>query len=212
MASSSSTWGRKDMGSLKRNSVPKALRERLGEQATSAFIDVWNMQQMEMTDDIVRAVVRELEPRFAAIEARLDRCATKDDLRRFATKDDFARSATKDDLAGFATKDDFGAFARKDDLRRFATKDDLRGFATQDRLDRLDEKVDRNAERFDRKFELMLEKMEVLRVDMADGFGRMRADMAMQRAELLRWMFIFWVGQAFVVLAYFRAGQYLASG
>lgn len=144
---------------MKRAAVPKALQTQLGDEATDGLVELFNKQQAQMTDDIVRAVVRELEPRFAAIEARLDRCATKDDLR---------------DLGGHPA---FRAFATKDDLRAFATK----------------------------------EHFSVLRVEMAEGFGRLRGDMAAQHAEMMKWMFVFWVGQAFVVLAYFRIGQYLAA-
>jgi len=52
----------------------------------------------------------------------------------------------------------------------------------------------------------------LLRIEMANGFGAVRADMAAQRVGLMKWMFVFWVGQAFVVLAYFRIGQYVAAG
>jgi hypothetical protein len=123
-----------------------------------------------LTGDIVRAVVRELEPRFAAIEARLDKCASRDDMRDFATRDDFRN------------------FATKDDLRNFATKDDLRDLMVA-----------------------MTSESSKLRVEMANGFGTLRSDMAAQRAEMMKWMFIFWAGQAFAVLAYFRAGQHLAG-
>ena len=41
------------------------------------------------------------------LAARVDRCATKNDLKRFATKNDVKRFATKDDLKRFATKVDF---------------------------------------------------------------------------------------------------------
>ena len=47
-------------------------------------------------------------------------------LQRFATKDDLRDFATKDDLRDFATKDDLKDFATKEDLERFPTKNDLR--------------------------------------------------------------------------------------
>jgi len=163
-----------------------------------------------MTDDIARAVVRALEPRFASIEARLDQCATKADLAACATKADLAACATKADLAAFATKADLAGFATQPavdrlaekqeafavtlggvraDLAGFATKADLAGFATQSAVDRL------------------AEKQEAFAVALERGFGGLRAEMANQRADVMKWMFLFWVGQAFVVLAYLRAAQ-----
>ena len=54
------------------------------------------------------------------LAARVDRCATKADLKRFATKEDLRRFerryATKEDLKRFATKDDLkAAFRRLED-------------------------------------------------------------------------------------------------
>ena len=63
---------------------------------------------------------------------RVDRCATKADLRRFATKEYLKRFATKEDLTRFATKEDLKRFATKEDLKRFATKEDLKRFATKE--------------------------------------------------------------------------------
>ena len=181
---------------MKRAAVPKALQGQLGDEATTELVELFNRQHAQMTDDIVRAIVRELEPRFAAIEARLDTCATRDDLRAFSTKNDLRGFATKDDFRALATKDDLRAFATKDDLRAFATKDDLRALATKDDLRAFATRGD----------------FASLRLEMAEGFGRLRADVAAQHAEMMKWMFVFWVGQAFVVLAYFRIGQYLARG
>lgn len=129
---------------MRRTSVPRSLQEVLGDDGTTAFVEVFNRQQDQMTDDIARAVMRALEPRFASIEARLDQCATKADLA---------------------------------------------GFATQSAVDRL------------------AEKQEAFAVALERGFGSLRAEMANQRADMMKWMFLFWVGQAFVVLAYLRAAQ-----
>jgi len=206
---------------VRRNAVPKPLQDVLGDDGTTAFVEVLNRQQDQMTDDIARAVMRALEPRFASIEARLDQCATRADLADFATKADFAGLATKADLAGFATKADFAGLA---------TKADLAGFATQAAVDRLAEKQDRLAEKqesfgvtFERglsgiRSELtgfatqaavdrLYEKQEAFAVALERGFGSLRAEMANQRADMMKWMFLFWVGQAFVVLAYLRAAQ-----
>ncbi|HUF23129.1 MAG TPA: hypothetical protein VMN81_03295 [Vicinamibacterales bacterium] len=185
---------------MKRTSVPKPLQEVLGHEGTAAFVEVLNRQQDVMTDDIARAVARALEPRFASIEARLDQCATKADLATcakkadlagFATKADLATCAKKADLTGFATKADLEVAVAgvRADLAGFATKADLEGFAKQSAVDRL------------------VEKQEAFAVALERGLGGIRADMAGQRADMLKWMFLFWVGQAFVVLAYLRAVQ-----
>jgi hypothetical protein len=100
--------------------------------------------------------------------------------------------AKKADLAGFATKADLEGFATTAAVDRLGDKLDgvrteLRGFATEAAVDRL------------------YEKQEAFAVALERGFGSLRADMAGQRADMMKWMFLFWVGQAFVVLAYLRA-------
>ena len=66
---------------MRRASVPKALQEVLGHEGTFALVEVMNKQEDEFADRVARAVVRELEPRFARIEARLELCATTDSVR-----------------------------------------------------------------------------------------------------------------------------------
>ena len=51
-------------------------------------------------------------------------------------------------------------------------------------------------ERFERR---VVEEASKLRMDMAQGFGKLREEMAQNRVELLKWAFLFWVGQLFAV-------------
>ena len=66
---------------MRRASVPKALQDVLGSEGPNALGEVMNKQEDELADRVARAVVRELEPRFARIEARLDLCAPKDSVK-----------------------------------------------------------------------------------------------------------------------------------
>ena len=44
-----------------------------------------------------------------------------------------------------------------------------------------------------------------LRKDMVEGFAGVRQDMAGQRAEMMKWAFLFWIGQFFAVAGLFAA-------
>ena len=48
------------------------------------------------------------------------------------------------------------------------------------------------SERFERR---LAEETAALRVEMHNGFSAIRKEMAEQRVELLRWSFLFWLGQ-----------------
>jgi hypothetical protein len=47
-------------------------------------------------------------------------------------------------------------------------------------------------ERFERR---LAEEMGALRVDMSKAFAEMRTEFAEMRTELLKWSFLFWIGQ-----------------
>jgi len=64
-------------------------------------------------------------------------------------------------------------------------------------LIRMEERVLNLAvERFERRLATEVAGMRVeLTNRMADGFGAMRQELATNRVEMLRWSFLFWVGQ-----------------
>ena len=74
--------------------------------------------------------------------------------------------------------------------------------------ERLSEEIAKVNERITTEFAKLNERIttEVARLDV--GMARLRQDMAEQKAELIRWMFLFWIGQAGVTLgilfAFFR--------
>ena len=52
------------------------------------------------------------------------------------------------------------------------------------------------AERFERR---LIEELSKLRIEMVQGFGSIRQEMADGRFDLVKWSFIFWVGQVVAI-------------
>lgn len=50
------------------------------------------------------------------------------------------------------------------------------------------------------------EGLAVLRREMAEGLASVRQDMAQQRVELLKWAFVFWMGQFVAMVSLFALG------
>jgi hypothetical protein len=51
------------------------------------------------------------------------------------------------------------------------------------------------------KFERRLsEEISKLRIEMKEEISKLRVEMAQMRADLIRWMFVFWVGQLIAML------------
>lgn len=53
-----------------------------------------------------------------------------------------------------------------------------------------------SAERFERR---LVEEISKLRIEMVQGMTAIRQEMADQRFELLKWSFLFWIGQVVAV-------------
>lgn len=147
---------------MNRAGVPKALQDRLGDDATEAFVSVMNSHQLQMANDML-----------ARIDARTDRLESWLDTR-------------------------FGEV-------------DRRAARIEARLDAFSSQREERLDAFGAKLDAFAAKQANFGEPLERGFGTLRADMADQRADTLTWMFLFWVGQAFVVLAYFRAFQYIAG-
>jgi hypothetical protein len=101
--------------------------------------------------------------------------ASRADVTRLA---DEYHARLRGELEHLATKADFERFATKADLERFATKADLERFATKADLERYATKED----------------LAVLR-------GELRADMAALKADLMKWMLVFWVGTSLTTVS-----------
>ncbi|MGH7704071.1 MAG: hypothetical protein ACREMO_13330 [Gemmatimonadales bacterium] len=71
---------------------------------------------------------------------------------------------------------------------------------------------DRNFARFEAKLEQRLAEVKSelrreisdLRGEMQAGFASMRAEMAAMRADIIKWMFLFWAGTALTVIGLLR--------
>jgi hypothetical protein len=62
--------------------------------------------------------------------------------------------------------------------------------------------IEVQAQRFDAKLEQRLAETRAdLRTEMHGGFAQLRTDMANLRAELIKWMFLFWLGTVAATLA-----------
>lgn len=55
-------------------------------------------------------------------------------------------------------------------------------------------------DRFERR---LSEEIGQVRLEMRDGFAALRKELAEQRVELLRWSFLFWLGQVAAMAAMF---------
>jgi hypothetical protein len=74
------------------------------------------------------------------------------------------------------------------------------------KMESLEDVLRRSTERFERRLteecsKIRLEMAE-MRQEMRNGFAELRQEMATQKFDILKWVFLFWVGQALTVLGF----------
>ena len=94
--------------------------------------------------------------------------------------------------------------AREDSLRlleeRFERRLSEEIGKVNERITSLEERLERRlSQEIGRVNERVTEEAGKLRAEMHDEIGRLRVEMGGLRAELIKWMFIFWIGQIAVL-------------
>jgi hypothetical protein len=154
--------------------LSKRFYDAFGEDLANELVELISMVGAASHDELTRLA----DEYHTRLRLELERFATKADLERFATNADLERFPTKADLERFATKADLERFATKADLERFATKADLERFATKADLQHFATKADLAALR-----------------------NELRADMSAMKADLMKWMLVFWVGTSVTTIS-----------
>ena len=138
---------------MESNTVPTALQERLGSEATHDLVRLFDTARFEWTADVVSLSLERFERRLVEELARL-------------------RIEMAQEGAGLREKlAQQGADLREKLAQQGAS---LRGEIAAVRTD--------------------------LKSDMQEGFALIRQEMATNRFELLKWSFLFWIGQVLAIV------------
>jgi hypothetical protein len=86
--------------------------------------------------------------------------------------------------------------------KREAAMSPLRSFVDDEQMQQMDDRFER---RLGEETSTLRVEISGLRTEMREGFATLRADMAHDRFELLKWAFAFWIGQFFATAALITA-------
>jgi cell division septum initiation protein DivIVA len=154
--------------------VSPALQERLGEEGTQGLLEMFDEARHDWTADVMDRVGERFERRLVEETSaiRVEMARMRGDLRQEIAQ---LGSDLRQEMAQLGS-----------DLRQEMAQlgSDLRREMSQMRADSRQEIAGVDAS---------------LRQEMAAGFAAMRQDMAEQRFELLKWAFLFWIGQFFAL-------------
>ena len=149
---------------MESNTVPTALQERLGSEATHDLVRLFDTARFEWTADVVSLSLERFDRRLVEELARL--------------RIDMAQE---------------GAGLRENLAQQGA---DLRERLAQQGAD-LGEKLAQQGASL--RGEIAAVRTD-LKSDMQEGFASIRQEMATNRFELLKWSFLFWIGQVFAIV------------
>ena len=153
-----------------------ALQERLGEPASAELIEILDGQRAA-TEAVVRETAERFERRLVEETStlRLEMVAMRGDLR---TEMGAVRSELKEEIGAVRSqlKEEIGAVRSELKEEIGATRSELKGETSSVRSD-------------------LRAEIAELRCELREGFANVRRDMAAGRFELLKWAFLFWVGQ-----------------
>lgn len=149
--------------------VPKPLRERLGDEVTDSLVELLNQVADRTKEDVIALVAEKFERKLGEelAQVRVDMAAMRAELREEIVK---LRTELHNEILTVRTE-------LHDEISKVRTE--------------LHDEISR------------------VRTELHDETSKVRTDLQVQiantRSELIRWMFIFWVGQLAVITGLFFA-------
>ena len=174
------------------DSVPASLVERLGLEATGGLVQLFNRAQKEWSAEVLSVAAERFDRRLVEETSKL----RVEVAQGFATlREEIAeqKSELRQEMAqGFATLRQEIA-GQNGELRQ----DMAQGLASvrQDMVQGLASVRQDMAQGLASVRQDTVQSLASVRQDMVQGLASVRQDMASQRADLIKWAFLFWLGQ-----------------
>jgi VIT1/CCC1 family predicted Fe2+/Mn2+ transporter len=130
--------------------VPKVLREKLGEDGADGLVELINLANQKVKEDVIELSAEKFERRLTEEMAKVNQRIT-DEIAKL-------RGEVKEEMAQLRSVD----------------------------LAKLDKRITDEVAKLDKRI--------------TDEVAGLKVEIATTRAELIRWMFIFWVGQIGVLI------------
>lgn len=152
--------------------IPRALREKLGDEATESLVELLNKMLQGSKEDVISLSGEKFERRLAEEFAKFD-------------------SKLMEEVAKVNK--------RIDELSARITEE----------VAKLDAKITEEVTKLDAKITEEITKLEArINQRITEEVSKLRVEMSSYYASIVRWMFIFWVGQIGVIIgilfAFFR--------
>ncbi|MEO0295429.1 MAG: DUF1640 domain-containing protein [candidate division WOR-3 bacterium] len=152
--------------------IPKVLREKLGEDGVDALIELLNASNEKLKIDLIELQTEKYERRLAEETAKIDKRITEE-IHKLRSED-IAR------LDKRITEE-----SAKLDKR---ITEEINKLRSED-IARLDKRITEETARLDKRI--------------TEETGKLRVEISRSYANIIKWMFIFWVGQISVMTLIF---------
>jgi ribosomal protein S6E (S10) len=158
-------------------SIPKKLREHLGEEGSEALVRMLNEQEREVRNSVIDAAAFRFEKKLGdeISGVRVDLANTE---KRFEKKLGDEISGVRIELANTE--------------KRFEKKlgDEISGVRIE--LANTEKRLGEEIGKVDKR---LSNEIHLLREDMVQGDESLRTEIQASKTDTIKWMFIFWIGQ-----------------
>jgi len=163
--------------------IPKPLREKLGDKASDSLVELLNKVYQTTREDIVEVSLDKFEKKLVSETSQLDKKITGEILR--------LEQRLIEEVTRLEQK-----------IAETEAKLDKR---ITEEVTRLEQKIAETEAKLDKR---ITEEVARLEQKITDEVSKLRVEMASYHARLIRWMFIFWIGQIGaligILLAFFK--------
>jgi ElaB/YqjD/DUF883 family membrane-anchored ribosome-binding protein len=163
--------------------IPRALREKLGDEATESLVELLNKMLQGSKEDVISLSGEKFERRLAEEFAKFD-SKLMEEVAKVNKRIDELSARIMEEVA-------------KLDAR------------ITEEVAKLDAKITEEVTKLDAKITEEITKLEArINQRITEEVSKLRVEMSSYYASIVRWMFIFWVGQIGVIIgilfAFFR--------
>ncbi|MCF6148868.1 MAG: DUF1640 domain-containing protein [Candidatus Kuenenia sp.] len=181
--------------------IPKILTEKLSEEGANALVEILDKVEDRSEAHTLQVAEERFEKKLEQTKSEIKEEISKVDLRIEQTKTELREEINKVDLRIEQTKTELGEEINKVDLRIEQTKTELK-----EEINKVDLRIEQTKTELKEEINKVDLRIEQTKTELREEINRvdkrieqvkseLKEEITNTRADLIKWMFIFWIGQ-----------------
>jgi len=168
--------------------VPKVLREKLGEDGVDSLIELFNKQEEKTKEDVIVLVEEKFERRLSSLISGI-----REDIAILEGKLEGRINGVRQEITALEGRLNERITQEISGVRQEITA--LEGRINEritGEISKLNERITEEVSKFDNK---MTKEISKLDHKITEEVSKLRVEMSQFKTEIIKWMFLFWIGQ-----------------